>query len=79
VTGIYPFNLNKVLSTIVRPKSLSPSLIDLILVKTPSSARLLRRMHDRLRKARKITEDTAILLRASEKLTTKLEIIRYKN
>jgi hypothetical protein len=36
-------------------------------------------MHDRLRKIGKIIEETAILLRVGEKLTTELEIVRYKN
>jgi hypothetical protein len=36
-------------------------------------------MHDRLRKAGKITEEIAILLRAGEKLATELEIVRHKN
>jgi hypothetical protein len=76
-TGIYPLNPDKVLSTIIRPKS--PSPIDLIPVKTPSSARSLRRIHDRLRKTGKITEEAAILLRAGEKLATELEIVRYEN
>jgi hypothetical protein len=75
-TGIYSFNPNKVLPTIVRPKLPSPVLI---LAKIPSSTRSLRRMHDRLRKVGKITEEVAILLRAGEKLATELEIVRHKN
>jgi hypothetical protein len=36
-------------------------------------------MHDRLRKTGKITEETAILLRAGEKLAAELEIVRHEN
>jgi hypothetical protein len=36
-------------------------------------------MHDRLRKAGKITKKTAILLRVGEKLATELKIIRHEN
>jgi hypothetical protein len=73
MTGIYPFNPDKVLATIVRSKSLSP--IDSISVKISSSMRLLRRIYNRLRKTGKIIKETAILLHAGEKLATEFEIV----
>jgi hypothetical protein len=38
-----------------------------------------RLVNDRLRKEGKISEEASILLRAGEKLTTELEIVRHEN
>jgi hypothetical protein len=75
-TGIHPFNPDKVLATIVRPRS--PSLLYSKLAKTPST-RSLRRTYDRLRKEGKISQEASILLRAGEKLATGLETVRHEN
>jgi hypothetical protein len=73
VTSIYLINFNKIIFIIVRPKL--SSFIGPILIKIFFSARLLRRIHDRLRKTEKITKEIVILLRVNEKLATKLKII----
>jgi hypothetical protein len=65
------------LTAIVRPKLLS--LLTSKPVKTPSFIRSLRRTYERLRKEEKVNQETSILLRAGEKLATKLNIVRYKN
>jgi hypothetical protein len=39
----------------------------------------MRRIYKKLEKKGHVNENTKILLRAGEKLTTELEIVRYKN
>jgi hypothetical protein len=66
-----------VLTVITRPKSPSPSISKS--ARTSSSARSLRRIYDRLRKEGKINKAASTLLRAGEKLATKLKIVRHEN
>jgi hypothetical protein len=75
-TGIHPFNPEKVMATIVRPKSPpagSPTS------KTPGSVRSMRRTYKKLKKEGHVDENAEILLRAGEKLATELEIVRHEN
>jgi hypothetical protein len=75
--GIHPFNPEKVLETIIYPKATlqtSPQQI-----KTPLSTRALRRTFKQLQKEGQINKNTRILLRAGEKLATKLEIVQHEN
>jgi hypothetical protein len=65
------------MTTIVRPKSSSQIISNL--TKTPTSTRSLRRMHARLRKEGKITEETVRLFRVGEKLAVELEIVQHEN
>jgi DDE superfamily endonuclease len=76
-TGIHPFNPNKVLSTFVRPKVISQTSPNQ--TKTPVSTRAIRRTFKQLQKKGQIGERAKILLYASEKLATELEIVRYEN
>ena len=78
--GIYPFNPKRVISTVVRRQT-SPDEQQLQpqLLKTPGSARSLRRTFRRLQDEGKVHPDTAILLRAGEKLTVNLDIVRHEN
>jgi hypothetical protein len=39
----------------------------------------MRRIYKRLQKEGRVNKDTAILLRAGEKLATELEIVRHEN
>jgi hypothetical protein len=75
-TGIYPFNPQRVLSTFEIPQeTISQSAKKL---KTPSSTRGIRRTFKQLQKEGHVDEDAKILLHASEKLATELEIARHE-
>jgi DDE superfamily endonuclease len=74
-TGIYPFNPSKVISTFEIPQETSQSVKKL---KTPSSTRGIRRTFKQLQKEGHVNEKAKILLHASEKLATELEIARHE-
>jgi DDE superfamily endonuclease len=74
-TGIYPFDPSKVLSIFQIPQETSHSAKKL---KTPSSTRGIRRTFKQLQKEGHVDEDAKILLHASEKLATELEIARHE-
>jgi hypothetical protein len=74
-TGIYPFNPSKVLSIFEVPQETLQSAIKL---KTPSSTRGIRRTFKQLQKEGHVNEKAKILLHASEKLATELEIARHE-
>jgi hypothetical protein len=76
-TGIHLFNPERILAAITRPKSLSPPISKS--VKTPLYARSFRRTYKQLQKEGKVHQEASVLLRAGEKLATKLDIVRHKN
>ena len=74
-TGIYPFDPSKILSIFEIPQETLQSATKL---KTPSSTRGIRRTFKQLQKEGHVDEDAKILLHASEKLATDLEIARHE-
>ena len=77
---IHSFNSERVISTVVRRQTPSveesePSQK----FKTPNSNRSLRYTFRRLQNKGKVHPNTIVLLYASEKLATNLDIVQYKN
>jgi hypothetical protein len=78
-TGIYPLNPKKVLSQLHK-KTPSPFSSDgEIKQKTPGSVRGLRRAEKAIRAAGKVAAEIDIILRASQKLATKAELLEHEN
>ena len=78
--GLYPYNPKKVISTIVQqPASPIQQETQHQLIKTPGSIRSLRRLGRLLKDEGKLHPDINILLHASEKLATRLEIVQHEN
>ena len=78
--GIYPFNPERVISTVVRRQT--PPVEEsepLQKFKTPGSSRSLRRTFRRLQNEGKVHPNAIVLLHASEKLATNLDIVQYEN
>jgi len=73
-TGIHPFNPERVIAIITRNNT-TPEPQH---VRTPTSARSLRRMFNRLQKEGHIDVEARSFLHASEKLATKLEISQHE-
>jgi len=74
VTGIHPFNPERVIATITQ-KNTTPEPQQ---VRTPTSARSLRRMFNHMQKDGFITTEALPLLHASEKLAIKAEILQHE-
>ncbi|TKA62392.1 hypothetical protein B0A49_13263 [Cryomyces minteri] len=72
--GIYPFNPERVIA-IITQQNTTPEPQQ---VRTPTSARSLRRMFNHMQKDGYVTAEALPLLCASEKLATKLEISQHE-
>lgn len=72
--GIHPFNPERVIATITRANA-TPEAQQ---VRTPTSARSVRRLFNQLQKEGYVTAEALPLLYASEKLATKNEILRHE-
>ncbi|TKA70467.1 hypothetical protein B0A49_11647 [Cryomyces minteri] len=73
--GVHPFNPERVIA-IITQKNTTPEPQQ---VRTPTSARSLRRMFNHMQKDGYVTAEALPLLHASEKLATKVEILQHKN
>lgn len=78
--GLEPYSPQRVISTIVKqPASPTKQGVKHQSAKTPESSRSLRRLYRRLEDEGKVHPDAKVLLRAGEKLATKLDIVRHEN
>ncbi|TKA61203.1 hypothetical protein B0A49_13293 [Cryomyces minteri] len=73
-TGIYPFNPERVIATITRENT-TPEPQQ---VRTPRSARSVRRMFNQLQKDGRVTAEALPLLYVGEKLATENEVLRHE-